>query len=260
MTTGAFLAIDIGNTTIAFGVLHKDKVLHDYHVETTLSRLKLEKALKRILKTIKGKYSRFERIAICSVVPGVLNVVEAVIKKEWNQKPVVIGRDIPVPIKNNYQHPEQVGHDRLVCAYAVKRLYGTPAIVIDFGTAITFDFVSRHGRYEGGMIVPGIRLSAESLFHKTALLPRIETIARPRRLIGKNTKESILSGLFFGYGAMACGLIELISQNIKGNPRVMVTGGYTDLMRKFIAKKIDTIDPYLVYKGIYYCCQMPTLK
>ena len=256
MTT-VFLAIDIGNTTIAFGVLKKDKVIRDYHVETTLSRHKLKKTLKRILQTIKRRYPRFEKIAICSVVPRALNIVEAVIKKEWNQKPVVVGRDIPVPIKNNYQYPQQVGHDRLVCAYAVKRLYKTPAVVIDFGTAITFDLVSRRGDYEGGIIIPGIRLSAESLFRKTALLPRIETMVSPRRLIGKNTKESILSGLFYGYGTMACGLIDLISKSIKGKPKVVVTGGYTDLMRKFITKKIDKIDPYLVYKGIYYCCQMP---
>jgi type III pantothenate kinase len=189
-------------------------------------------------------------VVICSVVPKALNIVERTITGHFTFPPVIIGRDIKVPLKNNYRNPRQVGQDRLVCAYAAKHLYGPPAIIVDFGTAITFDVISKQGSYEGGIIVPGIRLSAESLYKKTALLPKVSSIRGPKTLIGKDTRESILSGIFFGYGSMCCGLIDRIAKGIKGKSKVIVTGGHTHLMRKFIVKKITTIDKDLVFKGM----------
>ena len=138
-----------------------------------------------------------------------------------------------MPMENNY-NPKQIGQDRLVGAYAAKVLYGFPAIIIDFGTATTFDVVNGKGEYDGGLIVPGIRLSTETLFQKTALLPRIENIQAPKNLVGKNTQDSILSGLFYGYGTMSSGLIDLIEKKIKGKAKVIITGGYTSLMKKYI--------------------------
>ena len=189
-------------------------------------------------------------MVICSVVPSALIIVSSAIQKHFSFNPLVIGEDIKVPIKNNYRNPKQVGQDRLVGAYAVKCLYGFPAIVIDFGTATTFDVVSRQGNYEGGIIVPGLRLSAESLFSKTAMLPRLEKFKAPANLIGKDTEGSILSGLFYGYGAMSRGLIDLLFKQIKGRPQIVVTGGYTALMKKFIHRKIHHVDNDLVFKGI----------
>ena len=244
------LGIDIGNTSITFGVLKGLKVKKIFNILTILKPTELETQLKRLLKRIKKQYPAIKAVVICSVVPQALNLIEEETKKKFKVKTIVIGRDVKVPIKNNYHNPKQVGIDRLVGAYAVKKIYGFPAITIDFGTAITFDVVSYRGEYEGGMIVPGIRLSAESLFRKTALLPRIDKIEAPRRLIGKDTKESILSGIFYGYGAMSRGLIDLISKQMRGHPKIVVTGGYTHLMRKFIYKKIDKIDRDLVFKGI----------
>ena len=162
----------------------------------------------------------------------------------------MIGRDIKVPIKNNYLDPQQVGQDRLVGAYATKCLYGFPAIIIDFGTAITFDVISSKGEYEGGMILPGMRLSAESLFQKTALLPQIHTIKKPHSIVGKTTQESILSGLFYGYAAMCSGLIDLLFSQMKGKPKVIATGGHAVVMKNFISSRITNIDPDLVFKGL----------
>ena len=162
-----------------------------------------------------------------------------------------MGKDVIVPLINRYRNPRQVGQDRLVGAYAALKFYGAPVIVIDFGTAITFDVVSKRREYLGGIIVPGIRLSAESLFHKTALIPRID-IVKPGPLIGKDTQESVLSGIFYGYGAMSRGLIELIAKKFKGDkPKVIVTGGYTAQMKKYIASQITKIDRYLVFKGLF---------
>ncbi|MBU4333706.1 MAG: type III pantothenate kinase, partial [Candidatus Omnitrophica bacterium] len=120
--------------------------------------------------------------------------------------------------------------------------------------AITFDIVSKKGEYEGGMIIPGIRLSAESLFKNTALLPHVDVIEEPEELIGKDTKQSILSGIFFGYGEMCSGLIKNISKNIKGRPKVIITGGFADLMKKYLSKKVTKVDPDLVFKGLGLLC------
>ena len=244
------LAIDIGNTSISLGVLSQHKVRARYHVDTFLSKRRIRPDLTRLFRQIKKKHPSISAVVLCSVVPSLTAVMNSYTKTFFRLTPLVIGRDLIVPIKNNYYNPQQVGQDRLVGAYAVKMLYGFPSIIIDFGTAITFDVVSAKGGYEGGIIIPGLRLSAESLFQKTAMLPRVEDIKIPRHLIGKDTRESILSGLFFGYGAMSCGLIDVISRHLKRKVKVVVTGGYTHLMRKFIINKIDVIDNDLVFKGL----------
>ncbi|HBR14708.1 MAG TPA: hypothetical protein DD723_04075 [Candidatus Omnitrophica bacterium] len=253
------LAIDIGNTTISLGVLKKNKMIDVYNIKTASPRQELARDLNGFLFKIKKNYPDLRSIIICSVVPKVTKIVQPYLKKCLDINPVVVGQDIIVPIKNNYHDPRQVGQDRLVCAFAVKCFYGVPAIVIDFGTATTLDVVSGKGEYEGGMIVPGIQLSVESLFQKTALLPRIDMIKPPRGLIGKNTQESILSGIFYGYGMMCSGLIDLLRKQTYGNPRdkslseakVFVTGGYASLMKRFIFHKVDKVDPHLVFKGLY---------
>lgn len=244
------LAVDIGNTTIACGVCTARKVLAVWRMDTVNSKKNLTAGLKKLFGRVRRQYPSVETVIICSVVPGALAVTEAVIRRIMDVKPLVIGRDIKVPIKNNYKNPRQVGQDRLVGAYAAKCLYKAPCLIIDFGTAITFDIISTRGEYEGGIIIPGLRLSAESLFQKTALLPRIDTIRAPRSLIGKDTAESILSGLFFGYGAMCRGLIDHVAGTMSRRPKVIITGGHTGLMRKFIRTRIDRVDQNLVLKGI----------
>ena len=249
-TTKFLLVIDIGNTAISFGVMKNLELVGNDHLDTVFLKNRIQKPLEDILSKIKRKFPKIEKVVICSVVPSLTKTVQSVIKKYLNLQVLVVGQDIIVPIKNKYDNPNQVGQDRLVGAFAAKALYGFPCIIIDFGTAITFDVVSAKGSYEGGIIIPGIRLSAESLFQKTALLPRVETIDAPKTLVGKSTKESILSGLFFGYGAMSAGLIDRISQEIKGKPKVIITGGYTHLMKKFLIGKIDKVDRDLVFKGL----------
>ena len=241
------LAVDIGNTTICLAILKGQRVVQKWYVDTVRDRRILEGKLREVMKPIKGRSP--EAAVICSVVPRALQVVKPILQRGLKIKATVVGEDIKVPITHRYRDPRQVGQDRLVCAYAAKVFYGLPVIVIDLGTAITLDVVSKKAEYLGGIIVPGIRLSAESLFKKTAMLPKIK-IKGPQAIIGRNTEESILSGLFFGYGALCRGLIELIAQQIKGKPRVVVTGGYALLMRKYISGNIRAVDKDLVLKGI----------
>ena len=197
---------------------------------------------------------------ICSVVPAALPTVRSVLERKLKLKATVVGREVRVPIKNRYRPPGAVGQDRLVCAYAAMRLYGTPAIVIDLGTAITLDVVSAGGEYVGGIIVPGIRLTAESLAKKTALLPEAKKIAPPRTLVGKNTRGSILSGIFYGYGALCGGLAEQIGGQFKKKPVVVITGGYVSAMKKFISHPVDHVDKDLVFKGLAFLSESSTLS
>lgn len=239
------IAVDIGNTTIGIAVMAKGKIKKIYRLETHLA----EKVLSSKLITLFKRIGQTKDVVICSVVPKKLRIVGSAVAKALGRKAIIIGKNIKVPIKNRYQNPRQVGQDRLVGAYAALRCYGAPAVIIDFGTAITFDVVSKRGEYLGGIIVPGIRLSAESLFNKTALLPKIG-IKRPVSLIGRDTEGSILSGLFYGYGALSTGLINRIARMFKGKVKVIITGGHIPLVKDYIQHKIDAADPDLVFKGI----------
>lgn len=227
------IAVDIGNTTIAFAVVDKNKILAVKRIDTNVKSESFKLQLIGVLRGFKRRYGRIDRAIVCSVVPRVLGIIKNGVKTELGAKVSVVGEDIKVAMVNRYKNPRQVGQDRLVGAYAAMMLYGKPAIIIDLGTAITFDAVSIKGEYLGGAIVPGIRLSAESLFLKTALLPEID-IKAPKSVIGRTTQESILSGLFYGYGSLCRGFIDLIEQQIKGRPVIIMTGGHTQLMKRFI--------------------------
>jgi len=242
------LAIDIGNTAITLGRIQGGRVIARAQVPAAPTQAILREQLGAAVRKLCRKKCP-EDVLICSVVPSVLKVTEKVIAGHCGLKPTVIGRDIKVPVTNCYRYPRQVGQDRLVGAYAALKLYGAPVIVVDLGTAITVDVVSRKKEYLGGIIMPGIRLSADMLFQKTALLPKVR-IQAPRSVIGRDTQNSILSGIFYGYGEMLTGLIERVSKEVKGRPKVVITGGYAHLMKKFLAGHVDVIDRDLVLKGI----------
>ena len=253
------LAVDIGNTMICWGLVSNQKIHKAWRTRSDLPDEAFRREAGKILREIKRSplvFSEIQAVVVCSVVPRVLRKLKPLLRRSLNKKILIVGGNIHVPIKNCYRDPRQVGQDRLVGAYAARSLYGTPLIVVDLGTAITFDVISRQGTYLGGMIVPGIRLSAESLFKKTALLPLVD-IKGPKEIIGRDTENSILSGIFYGYGALCDGVIGLLAQKIKSRPRVIVTGGYADLMKRY-AGRFERIDEDLVLKGLelLYRCRI----
>jgi type III pantothenate kinase len=243
------LTIDIGNTTISLAAVKKNRIVKTWIAPTDSSNKQLLVMLAKVTADLKRSGLQCKVALICSVVPRSTTIVEQFVLKYLKIGVEVVGRDVSVPIKNGYRDPAQVGQDRLVGAFAAVQLYGKPLIVVDLGTAITFDAVSAKGEYLGGVIVPGLRLSAESLFLKTALLPQID-IKAPKTIIGRTTQESILSGLFYGYGSLCQGMITLISRHLKAKPTVVMTGGHTALMKKFIPSKIRIVDEHLVHKGL----------
>lgn len=239
------LVIDIGNTNIHNGIFKAGRLKKRFLVPTYADDLfsKYKGLLKHYLKGI-------EAVIITSVVPKALVKVEPVVKQILKCEVVVVGRDIDSGIKNLYKQPAKVGQDRLVNARAAFQEYNNDAIVVDFGTAITIDVVSRKKEYLGGVIVPGVELSLWALAEKTALLPKVK-IREPKGIIGKDTEESILIGVVRGYGFLCDGIVNMFKNKYFPKAKVIATGGLSPLVSSY-CRSIDKVDPDLTLKGLLY--------
>jgi type III pantothenate kinase len=234
------LAINIGNTNISFGLFKNNRLERKFIVGTESYHFK---KLKNNLKNI-----NINKCIVCSVVPAITRILVKDLKHIIIKKPIIVGKDIIVPIKNLYRHPEKLGQDRLVNAYAGTYLYGAPCIIVDLGTAITFDIVSKDKAYLGGMILPGLNMCLDLLFKGTALLPKIE-LKKPKEFIGQDTESSVLSGLIYGFAVLIDGMIDKIKRHLKYNLKVIGTGGDVSLIHSY-SHKIDIIDRDLTIKGL----------
>ena len=177
-----------------------------------------------------------------------LNILEPLCKKYFNITPLIVGPGIKTGMPILYDNPREVGADRIVNAVAAYEKYGGDVIIVDFGTATTFDYVSKKGEYMGGCISPGIMIASEALFSKAAKLPRVE-LSRPKSVIGKDTVSSMQAGILFGYASLVDGLVDRIKSEVKSGPRVIATGG----LAKVIAaetKSIDIVDEMLTLEGL----------
>jgi type III pantothenate kinase len=239
----SLLAIDIGNTNIGLAVFSSNHLIIRFFIPTQTKKYSL------MLNKLSSRKDITTAI-ICSVVPKATSLLEKDIKKILNIKPYVLGRDIKVSIKNLYQKPQQVGQDRLVNAHAGSILYGAPLIIIDFGTAVTFDIVSKKKEYLGGMILPGLQISLDALGERTALLPKIK-LAKPNNLIGKDTKSSMLSGIVYGFAALSDNLVRQIKKKTGKDTKVIGTGGDISLIARY-CQGIDKIDEDLTLKGLNF--------
>jgi len=231
------LAIDIGNTNITAGLFHGCKLVKKEKIPTSVCSL-----YKRI-----ARYPA-DRAIISSVVPLALARMVCELGRISKCKVIILGKDIKVPVKNLYRNKDEVGQDRLVNAFGARAIYGSPAVIIDFGTAITFDIVSKNGSYLGGLILPGIEMGLRSLYEKTALLPRVE-LKPARSIIGKDTVNSMRGGILFGYGAMCDGLVERYVALLGRGVRVIATGGNAELIKNY-ACSIQIVDEDLTLKSL----------
>ncbi|MFA6350369.1 MAG: type III pantothenate kinase [Candidatus Omnitrophota bacterium] len=234
------LAIDIGNTNINVGVFQGRRLLRKYSVPTA------SKSYSVSFKSILEGRQEFEAI-ICSVVPVATRALQSDLRK-LGIKPYIIGKDIKVPVRNLYRKPWQVGQDRLVNAYAAVSLYGAPIVAIDFGTAITFDIISAKGDYLGGMILPGLGISLNALAKRTALLPEVR-LRQPKEFIGKDTQNSILSGVIFGFASLTGEFSRRLKRKLGSKTKVIATGGNARFMAKY-CRCFDRVDPELTLKGL----------
>lgn len=250
------LALDIGNTNITLGLVSGEAIVAARRAATRPSSTpdEIEVLIDNLLHLDGASLADVTGISLASVVPALTGVV-AVIAERRGVPVIVAGPgDMPIPIR--VPHPTEVGADRLVNALAVARLYGTPAIVVDLGTATTFDCVSRDGAFVGGAIAPGLELALEALASRTARLPRIE-LKEPDKAIGTDTVSAMQSGAVLGYRALTLGLLESIrielARTEKVDPatiQVVLTGGLSEAPWARALPGVDAIDPELTLKGL----------
>ncbi|MDD2679879.1 MAG: type III pantothenate kinase [Candidatus Omnitrophica bacterium] len=234
------LAIDIGNTNITFRLFRADRIKHCFNIPTQDYNLR---NLRQNLRKLK-----IDNAIICSVVPPVTRKIERDLRSLLGRQPQIIGKHIRVPIKNLYRNPKAVGQDRLVNAYAGVKLYGAPLVVVDFGTAVTFDVISKKKEYRGGMILPGLRISLEALNARTALLPKIK-LEGPKEFIGRDTKSSMLSGIIYGFSALTDNLIARLKHKLGKKTKAIGTGGNIGLISRY-CRSLDGKDIRLTLKGL----------
>ena len=244
------LAIGVGNTNMVFGLYEGEYLRGTFRISTNAERTSDELGMQ-----ISQYYhfhgidrSRTRAVIIASVVPPVMYTLINAIRKYLRVQPVIAGRDVDIGIENRYANPREVGADRLVNAVSAVRKYGKPLVIVDIGTATTFDAIDAAGAYQGGAIFPGIKVAMEALFLKASKLPRVD-IERPEHAIGKTTVQSMQSGAVRGYVGALSGIISDIRDELGGNARVVATGGMGRMMAEYCSL-IDEVDPNLTLEGL----------
>ncbi len=244
------LVVDIGNTNTVVGIFQGYNLLTHWRLATHKERTQHEYAvLLAELFNLEGISPReVEGAIISSVVPNLTPVISNSLQILLHIKPIIVGPGIKTGIPIMVDNPREVGTDRVVNAVAAYKKYGGPLVVVDFGTATTFDAISRQGEYLGGAIAPGIGISMEALFRETAQLPKVE-LKKPQRIIGKNTVESIQSGIYFGYVSLVDGMARAFKEQLGTGCRVVATGGLASIIAQ-ASGEIEIVDPLLTLEGL----------
>jgi len=244
------LAIDIGNTNTVLGVYQGEELIAHWRMATTLHRMADENAV--LLESLFGHsgltFADIEDGIVSCVVPPLLPVFQEMCERYMNFSLLVVEPGTKTGMRILYDNPQEVGADRIVNAVAAKDLYGTPLIVIDFGTATTFDAISKEGDYLGGAIAPGIVVASEALAERAAKLPHIELVV-PSRAIGKNTIASMQSGIMYGYVSLVEGMVARLQDELGGEARVVATGGLAHVIAKH-TPVIEAVNQNLTLQGL----------
>ena len=250
------LAIDIGNTNVTVGLFRAGALLATRRAATNARATadEVELLLDGLLRLDGIALADLDAIALASVVPALTGAVETI--AERHARPLLVAAAGTVPLAIRVDRPGEVGADRLVNALAAARLHGTPAVVVDFGTATTLDCIAADGAYVGGAIAPGLELGLEALAARTAKLPRIELRA-PDRAIGRDTVSAMQAGTIFGYQALAAGLLARVRRELAdangvapSDVKAILTGGLSAAPWARALEGIDVIDPDLTLKGL----------
>jgi type III pantothenate kinase len=244
------LVIDVGNSNIVLGVYDGTLLFHSWRLSTDKSRTSDEYAvlLHSLFDQAGLRFSEVKAAIISSVVPPLTGVMESICHDFFNLTPLVVGSGIKTGMLIRYDNPREVGADRIVNAVAGFAKYACPLVIIDFGTATTFDYVNGSGEYCGGAIAPGLAISVEALFQRASKLPRID-IVKPPHVIAKNTINSMQAGIFFGYIGLVDGIVAHIRLEAEEEFRVIATGGLASLIAPE-SQTIDAVDENLTLEGL----------
>ncbi len=244
------LVIDVGNTNTVLGVYDGDVLVDHWRIGTEREKTSDEWGIlfRDLFLFDHIDFLDFEGMIISSVVPPVLDMLQGMAEKYFWVKPIIVSPEIETGMPILYDNPSEVGADRIVNAIAAYEKYKRSTIVVDFGTATTFDYISPRGEYIGGVIAPGIGISAEALFQRTSKLPRVEII-KPRRIVGRNTVHSMQSGIFFGYVGLVDEIVRRMKKEVRSNPRVIATGGLASLIAGE-SETIEEVNEFLTLEGL----------
>jgi type III pantothenate kinase len=244
------LVVDVGNTHTVLGLYDGERLVHDFRIETAKGRTSDEHhvLLLSLLQLAGVERSDVRASILASVVPSFNDTVIDAVDRAFDHEIMVVGPGIKTGMPVLYENPREVGADRIVNAVAAYERVNGAAIVVDFGTATTFDCISAKGEYLGGSIAPGMEISANALFARAARLPRSE-IAQPPRAIGRNTVHSMQSGIVFGYVGLVDGLVRRLSAEMEGEVAVIATGGLAGLIEPE-SETIEEVDEYLTLEGL----------
>jgi type III pantothenate kinase len=244
------LVIDVGNTNTSLGVYDGERLVADWRLTTARARTVDEYGVHaRNLFALAGlDFKAITAVAIASVVPPLNYTLKRMAEVYFDRTPLFIDHTVETGVPILYQPPSDVGADRIVDAVAAIHKYGAPCIIVDFGTATTFDAINERGEYLGGVITPGITISSDALFARTARLPRVE-IKRPSAVIGTSTIGSMQSGLYYGYAGLVDGILRRMIEELGAKPRVIATGGLAPLIATG-SELIEIIDDTITLEGL----------
>ncbi|MCS6799309.1 MAG: type III pantothenate kinase [Myxococcota bacterium] len=244
------LAVDVGNTNIVLGLYDGERLVHDFRIESARERTADEYLvlIASLLDLVGVRRDEVSAAVLASVVPALTQTLVEALERGYGCEPLVVGPGVRTGMPVLYDNPREVGADRIVNAVAAYERVRDACIVVDFGTATTFDCISARGEYLGGAIAPGLRIAADALFARAARLPRVE-IARPPRVIGRNTVHSIQSGLVHGYVGLVDGMVERIRAEMGGTVTVLATGGLAELIAPD-SRTIEDVDEFLTLNGL----------
>ena len=244
------LAVDVGNTHTVAGLYDRQDLAYHWRFVTEAERTADEYGvLMQSLFTARGlSLSCVAGIIVSSVVPDMVKTLEDLARTYFQITPLIVGPGIKTGMPILYDNPREVGADRIVNAVAAYERYRTATIIVDFGTATTFDYVTQAGEYLGGAIVPGVGISLDALFHKTAKLYRVELV-KPPKIVGRNTVNAIQSGIYYGYTALVDGMVERIQHENGAQARVIATGGFAQLIAAE-SRTIEEVDEFVTLEGL----------
>jgi type III pantothenate kinase len=244
------LAIDVGNTNIVYGLFDGPKLVRQFRVESSRNRTADEYAVTvRQLLAMHGVGAKdVDAAIVASVVPSLTEPMLDLVRRAFDREAVVVGPGIRTGMSILYENPREVGADRIVNAVAAFERFRGGCIVVDFGTATTFDCVSPKGEYLGGVICPGVQISADALFARAAKLPRVE-IAKPPKVVGRNTPHSMQSGIVYGYVALVDGLVDRLTEELGFACSVVATGGLARVIAP-LSRTIQDVDDELTLVGL----------
>ncbi|MBN2716409.1 MAG: type III pantothenate kinase [Deltaproteobacteria bacterium] len=244
------LVADVGNTHTVLGLYDGEALLYRWNVQTTRERTSDEwgLAFRSFFELADVRLKAVTGFAMCSVVPPAVHALKHGARKYLETEPLIVGPGVKTGLSIRYENPREVGADRVVNAVAAREKYPGASIVVDFGTATTFDCLSSKGEYLGGIICPGIGISLDALVTRAAKLPKVE-IARPSHVIGKNTEQAMQSGILFGYAAMVDGLIARLSAEMEPGIQIIATGGLSAVISGE-AKSLEYHEPNLTLDGL----------